>query len=300
MSDKDIHISICICTYRRTELLKRLLKELVRQQTKGQFSYSIVVADNDEHPSARQLVQEFTNTTHIDITYCFEPRKSISFARNKALEHAKGDFIAFIDDDEFPAENWLLNLYNACVKYDVAGILGPVRPHYNQNPPDWILKGKFHERPEHQTGFVIPWQETRTGNVLFRRRIIEGITPIFRPEYGTGGGDIDFFRRMIEVGHKFIWCNEAAVYETVPPSRWKRSFMLKRALLRGRNNMRHPTGRLIAVAKSMIAVPAYALALPFLQLAGHHYFMKFLIKLCDHAGRLLTLVGLNPVKEREM
>jgi hypothetical protein len=40
--------------------------------------------------------------------------------------------------------------------------------------------------------------------------------------------------------------------------------------------------------------------LPFAQLAGHQYFMKLLIKLCDHAGRLLTLAGLNPVNERDM
>jgi hypothetical protein len=52
--------------------------------------------------------------------------------------------------------------------------------------------------------------------------------------------------------------------------------------------------------KSLIAVPAYALALPVLLLAGHHYFMKYLVKLADHAGRLLASVGLNPVTNRRM
>lgn len=295
-----MHISVCICTYRRTELLKRLLIELARQDTKGQFSYSIVVADNDDHQSAKQIVSEFVASTYLDVTYCSESRRSISFVRNKSLEHAKGDLIAFIDDDEFPAKDWLFNLYKAYVDFGVAGVLGPVRPHYDQNPPDWVRKGKFHERREHSNGFVISWQEGRTGNVLFKKEIIKDISPVFLPQFGTGGGDVDFFRRMIEAGYVFIWCNEAVVYEVVPPSRWKRSFMIKRALLRGRNTMRHPTGRLLSVSKSLIAVPSYAIALPFLQLAGHHYFMKYLIKLCDHLGKLLALVGLNPVRERVM
>ena len=54
----------------------------------------------------------------------------------------------------------------------------------------------------------------------------------FNPEFRQGE-DQDFFRRMIDHGHVFIWCNEAVAYEVVPPIRWKRTFMLKRALLRG-------------------------------------------------------------------
>jgi hypothetical protein len=76
--------------------------------------------------------------------------------------------------------------------------------------------------------------------------------------------------------------------------------MIHRALLRGRNTFRHPKHRFRNILKSLIAVPAYALALPVLLLAGHHYFMKYLVKLADHAGRLLASVGLNPVTNRRM
>lgn len=300
MNDLPIHISVCIPTYQRPELLKSLLNKLEQQRTKGQFSFSIVVVDNDEHLSAKQIVYEIIASSSIDIAYYTEPRKSISYARNKTLVHANCNAVAFIDDDEFPGENWLFNLYKALVEFKVEGVLGPVRPHFELDPPGWVLKGKLFERPEHNTGHLMPWQECRTGNVLFQKHIIEGMSTVFRPEFGTGGSDVDFFRRMIEAGHRFIWCNEAIVHEIVPPTRWKRSFMVKRALLRGRNNMRQPRGRLLAIVKSLIAVPSYALALPLLQLAGHHYFMNFLIKLCDHAGRLLALVGLNPIRKREM
>jgi len=295
-----MHISVCICTYRRPELLKRLLKALNLLATKDLFSFSLVIADNDAQQSAKSLVRDFAASSSIDVTYCVEPRKSISFARNKALEFARGDAIAFIDDDEIPPEEWLFRLLKALSDYNVAGVFGPVRPHFDTPPPSWLIKGGFCDRPEHQTGFVMPWGECRTGNVLIEKRIIEGLQPVFAPEFGAGASDIDLFRRLMEAGHAFIWCNEAAVYEVVSPNRWTRSFMIKRALLRGRISWLHPEGRWFGVLKSLVAVPAYGLALPFLQLLGHHFFMKYLVKLCDHGGKLLAIVGLNPVREREM
>src|SRR6185436_12373393 len=115
---------------------------------------------------------------------------------------------------------------------------------------------------------------------------------VFSPEFGTGGSDVDFFRRMTLAGHRFIWCNEAIVHEIVPPNRWKRSVMMRRALLRGRNSLRHPQGRWVRLAKAVVAIPLYCLALPFFAVAGHHILMRYLIKLCDHVGRLLAALGI--------
>jgi hypothetical protein len=52
------------------------------------------------------------------------------------------------------------------------------------------------------------------------------------------------------------------------------------------------------VVKSLIAVPAYIIALPFLALLGVHVFIKYLIKLCDHFARLLGFVGVELVGQR--
>jgi succinoglycan biosynthesis protein ExoM len=299
MIDRPIHISVCICTYRRPAQLQRLLAELSRQDTKGLFVFSIVIADNDHRQSAKQVVSEFAATSSISIIYCIEPEQNIALARNKALENAKGDFIAFIDDDEIPEEDWLFNLLEACNFYGVDGVLGPVRPRFEHKPLRWIVKGKIFERQEHENGYKMDWSETRTGNLLFRREIISGIDYAFRPEFGTGSEDVDFFRRMIGTGKIFAWCNNAVVYETVPPERCNRSYLLKLALLRGGNSLKHRERRGRNLIKSFIAVPLYCLAIPFLFFAGHHYVMIYLIKLCDHIGRLLALVGINPVKKRD-
>jgi hypothetical protein len=119
----------------------------------------------------------------------------------------------------------------------------------------------------------------------------------FSPEFHRAG-DQDFFRRMIAKGRVFIWCNEAVAYEVVPPIRWTRGFMLKRALLRGTIRMQHPTSRGRKIAKALVAVPAYTIALPFSLVLGHDKFMKVLIRLCDHSASLLTSVGIKPVRSQ--
>jgi succinoglycan biosynthesis protein ExoM len=279
-------------------MLARLLDTLAAQQTQSRFRYEAVIADNDPLQSAKPVVEAFRSSSAMAVTYGHEPRKNIALARNEALRHATGEFVAFIDDDEFPEQDWLLRMHHTCETHKVAGVLGPVRPHFEDAPPSWIIKGRFCDRPEHPTGRKMNWEESRTGNVLFRRSLITGDAQPFLESFGTGGEDKDFFMRMAERGHSFCWCNEGVTYETVPPDRWTRRYVLTRALLRGNNILKHPGQRLRLLATSAVAAPVYSIALPFTLLFGHHVFMKYCIRLCDHAGRLLGAIGMNPVKAR--
>jgi succinoglycan biosynthesis protein ExoM len=291
------HISVCICTYKRPQLLSRLLDELANQETKGLFTYSIVIVDNDQSLSAKALVSEFTTSSAVPIKYCAEPRQNIALARNMAVENSEGDYVAFIDDDEFPTREWLLTLFEACNRYDVDGVLGPVKRYFDEQPPKWLIKSTFYERPTYPTGFVIDWRKGRTGNVLLKKQIFLAGAPPFRPEFRQGE-DQEFFARMIEKGHVFIWCNEAVAYEVVPPIRWRRAFMLRRALLRGAMEPKTPNFGMRSVLGSVIAVPAYIVLLPFALVWGHHRFMHLLVSLFDHLGKLLAVLGINPIKEQ--
>lgn len=296
MPDTPKFISVCICTYKRPLILGRLLKELSRQKTDGLFEYSFVVVDNDDSRTAEAVVTDFCHGSSISGKYLMEPKQNIALARNKAIENAEGDLIAFIDDDEIPTEDWLLTLFVALNKFGADGVLGPVRPHFDVEPPDWVVQGKFYERPSYSTGFVIDWKKGRTGNVLLKRSIFTAQNEPFRSEFRTGE-DQDFFRRMIAKGHRFIWCEEAVAYEVVPPMRWKRTFMLKRALLQGANSRLHPSSGPLVVAKSSIAFFVYLTALPIAFFSGHSRFMTCLLRLCDHMGRLLAFLGINAIKE---
>jgi len=298
MAGNEVHISVCICTFRRPEMLRQTLTRLEAQETGGFFRYSIVVADNDKDRSGEGVAAEFASRSKVPVTYCVEPEQNIALARNKAVEAATGNYIAFIDDDEFPVSTWLKNMLLTQTKYDSAGVLGPVKPHFDFQPPKWAEEGKFFERPSYPTGQIMPWPETRTGNVLLRKDILPAGEAPFRKEFGTGAEDVDFFRRLMERGFKFVWCDEAVVYEVVPPERCSRAYLLKRALLRGSNFPKHRTGRLKNGLKSLIAVPCYIVALPFLALRGQHVAFRYAIKICDHASRLLALAGWQVITTR--
>jgi succinoglycan biosynthesis protein ExoM len=293
------HINVCICTFKRADLLRLLLDRLKNQQTDGFFTYSVTVADNDPAQSARSVVASFSTGAGVQVTYCFESEQNIARARNKALQHVNGNFIAFIDDDEYPSDGWLLNLFNACAAYGVDGVLGPVKPYFEHEPPKWVRKGRFFDRPAFDTGYKLTWGQARTGNVLFKREILNGVDTPFRTEFNTAGEDVDFFRRMMEKGRTFIWCEAAVVHELVPASRCTRRYLLRRALLRGSNFSKHPTDRFKNGATSLIAVPCYALSLPILLLFGQHVFLRYLIKLLDHVSRLLAFAGLKLVTQRQ-
>jgi succinoglycan biosynthesis protein ExoM len=286
-------ICVCICTYKRPGSLRRLLDALAGQDG-ADFVHSIVVADNDNGESAREVVFEFRSRTTLEVKYCVEREQNIALARNKALAEAEGDFVAFIDDDEFPASDWLAAMMQAWRAYRADGILGPVRPYHVGRPPTWLTRGRFSERPEHKTGLVLDWRQTRTGNAFLRRTILADVEEPFRPVFGNGGEDQDFFRRMMERGRRFVWCNEAIVYEVVPAERQTRRYYLKRALLRGQNErlLLTPAG----VAKSVVAVPLYLAAMPFAWIRGQERLMDYAIRLCDHLGKVLTAMGLTPVR----
>lgn len=292
------HITICICTYKRPELLKRLLSKLEDQKTGDFFDYSVVIVDNDRSETARQAVENYARQSKTCINYYVEPEQNISLSRNKAIEHTKGDFIGLIDDDEFPEDRWLLTLYKALKRCEADGILGPVIPHFEVKPPNWVLKGRIFDRESHRTGQILEWKNTRTGNALLKQKVFRQDAKWFDPKFGSGGEDRDFFKRRISEGYIFAWCNEAPVFEIVPAERWKRTVLMKRALLRGKMAFKAARLGQGSVLKSFIAIGIYTLCLPFFLVLGHHVFMKYLIKDCDHLGKVLSLFDIDLVREK--
>lgn len=300
------HICVCICTYKRPKLLEKLLGHLQHQKTDGLFTYSIVVVDNDFEQSAKTTTMVFKWESLRPIDYYCETEKNIARARNKAVQKATGNYIAFIDDDEFPVNDWLFNLYKTCDEYRADGVLGPVLPYFEVNPPQWVIKGKFCERPTYETGTLMHWSNTRTGNVLLRRNIFEGHEYPFDPEFGAGGEDVRFFKEMQGKGSVFIWCNSAPVYEIVPTNRCTKRYFLRRAFLQGNISLQYYKNtmdnkqRIRIFIKSIIAFILYSFILPISYFLGVHTFMKYLIKDLHHISRFLALSGIVVVKNRDL
>lgn len=289
------HITVCVCTYKRPLPLERLLRELDNQDTENLFTYSIVVAENDKSQIARPVVAKFAAESNIPVKYCVEPIQGIARARNRAIASATGDFVAIIDDDEIPSKQWLLSLFKSCVMQGVAGVLGPVMPSFGNEVPRWVVEGKFYDRPRYPTGVRLGWAETRTGNVLLKSQLFSGNVQPFNPQC-LEGSDQEFFKRMMQMGHIFTWCDEAMVYEVVPPQRWTRSFLIRQALFRGIFSVRNHGVSARLITKSVIAIPVFTVTLPVAIVLGQATFMNFVYKLSYHTGRLLGLLGINPIK----
>jgi succinoglycan biosynthesis protein ExoM len=290
------HICVCLCTYQRPKRLSRILLRLEEQETQGLFTYSVVVVDNDRTESGREVVESYARQSRIPVHYDVEPRQNIALARNKTIENATGNLIAFIDDDEFPLDNWLLNLFKALICFESDGVLGPVIPYFEKEPPKWILKGRLFERPIHLNGHLLDWNNTRTGNALLRREVFTEGRDWFDPVFGKGGEDQDFFARKIEAGHIFVWCNDAPVFETIPAERWEGTALLKKALVRGGMTLNAEKSKRISVLKSAVAITAYTSCLPVSFLLGHHVVMNYLVKICDHIGKILAFLGIHWIK----
>jgi succinoglycan biosynthesis protein ExoM len=281
-------------------MLERLLKGIESLRTEGLFTIAVVVIDNDSEQSAKDVVDRISAASRIPLRYDVEMERSIALARNRSVKNADGEFIAFIDDDEFADEEWLLNHYKALRATNADGVLGPVKPYFGPHAPAWLIKSGLCDRSRFATGTVLrDSRHTRTGNVLIRRDVFSDPTDRFDPQYGrSGGSDAVFFKRMIEKGKVFVWCDEACVYEAVPRERQTRSYYLKRAYTRGMTEAWNTPFLRLGTLRSIAAIILYTAALPFLFLVGHHLFMRYLVKNCDHVAKLLGYAGIKLVAER--
>jgi hypothetical protein len=290
------HISVCVCTYKRPAPLLRLLEELSRQETQGMFTYSVSIVDNDRAGSAASIVAEYAATSKMQILYIQEPARGIARARNKVVTQSVGDYLAFIDDDEFPAHDWLLNALLDCRRFNADGVLGPVRCVFEGKPPAWLEKSQLLQRKIHPGGQLVEWRGSRTSNVLIKHSVVLGDVAPFRIDI-RAGEDQEFFYRKTNEGHRFVWSDRAIVSEVIPPARCRRRYIVRRALLQGACESSLPAFTLRRIVKSIIAVPVYAVALPFSLLMGGHRFAAILEKFSYHLGKLLMAVGINPIHE---
>jgi succinoglycan biosynthesis protein ExoM len=225
-------INVCVATYKRPGLLKKLLRSLRAQETEQEISFTIMVADNDAQRSAEPVVREL-NASGQTIIYAVEPTQNISLARNKALSFATGDYIATIDDDEYADSRWLLNLYRTILAYRADIVFGPVVPIFHVKTPNYVRKSGAFWLPDPPTGSTENYVPC-TANSLFRRGLIQHMVTPFDPSFGrTGGGDSAFFENLRKQGHRGVWCREAQVFGFVPPERTTWRWILQREFRRG-------------------------------------------------------------------
>src|SRR5215470_2345668 len=173
--NNEVHVAICVATFRRPRLLKNLLGALAQLRFRNilQPKIDVIVVDNDDSQSARSICQlpAFPWKLH----YVSEPRRGIVHARNRAIMEARGaNFLAFIDDDEAPCREWLDELLAAQSEYDADVVSGIVQPWFAEDVPMWAKEGGFFHRPAFKTGEIV--RLCSTNNALLNARVLDKVT----------------------------------------------------------------------------------------------------------------------------
>jgi succinoglycan biosynthesis protein ExoM len=225
-------VAVCALTFQRPKGLARLLEALAHLDIPPDVEPAIVIVDNDISGSADEQVARFAETSPWPVRFVVEGARGIPLARNAAVAAAgDADFVAFIDDDEIPDQRWLAELVNVQRREGADVVTGPVLPSFEEPPPEWLVKGRFFDRPRFPTGHRLDW--ATTSSVIIARRLLERSEPFNVGMRHSGGSDTHFFMRAVMEGATIVWAEEALVYETIPPSRARAGWLVRREYRRG-------------------------------------------------------------------
>ena len=95
-------VSVVIPTYNRSEWLKRVIENLLNQTCRD---FEIVVVDDGSADDTEIMLKELIEKARCELAYIRQENKGAGSARNTGINHAKGEFLLFIDDDIIPATN---------------------------------------------------------------------------------------------------------------------------------------------------------------------------------------------------
>lgn len=292
-----MHVAICIGTFKRAELLRKLLVGVSQLAFRKMPvpEISVIVVDNDTFQSGREICE--ATPLPWSKKYVVEPQRGIAKVRNRAVfEAGKVDFIAFLDDDEVPTAFWLDELLWTQSQFRADVVAGPVRTDFTPDVPEWIRKSKFFERATFQTGYSM--DKCSTNNVLIRREVF-ALVPSFDEDLElTGADDTHFFMRVNQSGHRIVWSADALVFEAISTSRANVGWLLRRGYRLGNSwslcelSLNPGLGvRVIRILKAfawMLKGMALGLIAP---LQGKTAIVWALRTICYGAGQLSGLVG---------
>jgi len=210
-------VSACVCTFQRAHVADTVRSMLAQRLADGD-AMTIVVVDDDPNRSAEELIAAIATDARCDVRYVVSGARNVSAARNAALDAAQGEWIAFIDDDEIAPPNWLAELLRVQRETNADIVKGYVRGAYPPGTPDWVRAADPFTRDYGDDGDAPA--VLASGNVLFRRALVEANKLRFDPQFGRSGGeDSDFFHRLRAAGARVAASRAAIVDEIVPPER---------------------------------------------------------------------------------
>jgi glycosyltransferase involved in cell wall biosynthesis len=242
-----LQITIVLCTYNRAGTMAKTLESLASQVLPPSIGWEILVVDNNSSDETPQVVEAFRLEHPERIRYLHEKQQGISHARNAAIRNARGEILAFIDDDETAQVDWLYNLTANLYSGEWAGAGGRVLPPSSFVKTKWLAsRSPFIQGPlslfDPEIGAGHMADPPFGANMAFRKEIFERLGG-FRTDLGRSGDnllsneDTEFGRRLMAAGLRLRYEPTALTYHPVEEHRLRRQYFRDWWFNKGRSDI---------------------------------------------------------------
>ncbi len=243
-----MNITVILCTYNRSECLAKALQSAAALALPGSMAWEILVVDNNSSDRTREVVEDFCKRYPCHLRYLFEPQPGKSHALNAGIRGARGNVIAFLDDDVTVEPTWLQNLTAALHDGELAGAGGRILPEWSRPAPRWLSPNAWYasgplvqfDLGDHAGELPEPPFGT---NMAFRKEMFEKYGD-FRVELGPRPGseirneDTEFGSRLLAAGEHLRYEPSAIVYHPVQENRVEKEYFLAWWFHKGEANIR--------------------------------------------------------------
>lgn len=231
-----MRVTIAIATYNRAAEVEKTLAGLICLDTTDCPDHEILVVDNNSTDATRETVERWVPQFGDRLRYVREERQGLSHARNRAIDSAEYEVVAYLDDDVDVDPRWLKNLRDAYASGDVAAVGGRAYLVYPGSRPRWLgeqLEGlltRVELGPDRRPAGV---GELYGVNLSFRKDWLRRAGG-FRTDIGRigttlfGGEDDDMIERVAALGGTILYEPGAVVGHRVPPGRLTRRWFWNR------------------------------------------------------------------------
>ena len=258
--------SVIICTYNRVNSLQKTLKSLEATVLPAELPWELIVVDNNSSDATRAVVEGFARTSRFPVRYVFEGTQGLCHARNTGITVARGEVIAFTDDDVTVDPYWLWHLTRTFDQYDCMGVAGRIVPVWTCKKPSWLEMDGPYRLMSAIVSFDLGEElcEIKTppfgANMAFKKTAFEKYG-LFRTDLDRSGssllsgGDTEFGRRLLQGQERLIYAPQAVVYHPVEPQRTEKKYFQLWYFNYGRSSIRYPG--IPANAACYFGVPTY-------------------------------------------
>jgi glucosyl-dolichyl phosphate glucuronosyltransferase len=230
----DNTVSVIICTYNNAGSLKKTLKSFHGMTYSPELSWELIVVDNNSADKTKEEVEKFRLTSGLNVRYVFEGNQGLSYARNCGIKVAKGEIIAFTDDDVLVDPQWLTEIVRAFKGFSADCVGGKIIPVWPGTRPQWFTKDMegYLALLDYGDDVLVITQTNQMlfgANIVFSRAILDKVGP-FNTSLGRKGKKLysheekDLFERIILSGGKVIYHPRAIVHHIIGVSRTRKAY----------------------------------------------------------------------------